>query len=73
LGTGAPFSSNSLITHQPHAISLFSPVDYKEKNTRRGGKTKAIVKPIYNLKPAVQEKFNEVYGSAKRKDEKSWV
>jgi len=27
LGTGAPFSSNSLIKHQPHATSLFSPVD----------------------------------------------
>lgn len=31
LGTGAPFSSNSLIAHQPHATSPFSPVDYNNK------------------------------------------
>lgn len=31
LGTGAPFSSNSSIAHQPHATSPFSPVDYNNK------------------------------------------
>lgn len=30
-GTGAPFSSNSFIAHQPQATSLLSPVDYKKK------------------------------------------
>lgn len=63
LGTGAPFSSNSLITHQPHATSLFSPVDYKKK-TRQGGKTKTTVKSINHGKLDVQERFDEVYGSA---------
>ena len=34
LGTGDPFSSNSLITHQPQATSLFSPVDCGRKRTQ---------------------------------------
>jgi hypothetical protein len=64
-GTGAPFSSNNLITHQPHATSLFSPVDYKKQNH----KVRKLKRLMLNLSIMAGLKFKKGFGA--RSEEKS--